>query len=240
MGKKGKRKGKTKVILGTLLILFVTLFLILYGLQFVLKKEQKLQNAVTNSFSTIKNVDTKKCHENEDYLVNGENATIYLIFNRIDDYLLNYTIQKNDSNIYITSKKHLTGIIGIPERKHILYEDCIEINLTLPIGEYRIFVDGAQLNKTLQIGPTEEELTYCEKDDDCVVFNSACCPGYQNEKRAINKSYIEYFSQERINRCKGIICFGIGDNRPINPYIKAVCVMNQCYIKGEEPKYTYG
>jgi hypothetical protein len=233
MKKEVRRKSKIRAILGILLIIFVMLFLILSGLQFVAKKERGLQNKVTNPFYTIKNVDIKECHENENYLINGKNATIYLLFNRLEDYFLNYTLQKNDSSIYIISKKHPTGIIGIPERKHILFEDCIEINLTLPFGEYRIFVDGAQLNKTLQIEPTEKELTYCEKDEDCIKIDSDCCGcssgGDKSTAMAINKNYLSYTEEEHRINCRGVYCIAEA-SKDWTCWATPKCVSGKCKL----------
>ena len=197
-------------------------------------KELPSKGITGNLSYTITVVDKNKCQENKNYLINGNNVTIYLRFVKPDHcYDLSYNISTNESGIYISHTTSLRKGTCISLGIAMLSSECIEVNFTLPVEEYTLFVDGIKSNKTIRIEPTEEELTYCEKDDDCISVEDGCCGcgGTATIKKAINKGYYDYWKEKRTEECKGTGCYfnlNMGDHWTCSA--KPKCVKNECTL----------
>lgn len=150
-------------------------------------------------------VSVNKCENNKDYLVDGHNATIYQIFTKSGwCAVINYTFDIKDNEIYVNTNISHTNCIHAAVMSNVVSTECLELNMTLPVGEYKVIVNGVLLNNTLKINPTEEEMTYCDKDDDCIIVSGDCCDCTGGGKAGVtNKKYYNFWLDKFEKECKG-------------------------------------
>jgi len=237
MGKEGrKREDKQKshnVILGFILLFFVLLLIFMFSFQkSKVIRELPTRGLAGNISYTVGGVDKNKCQENKDYLISGHNVTIYMSYGLRDCYDLSCNITTNESGIYLTpiisQQKEICIMAAV---MNPLKEKCIEINFTLPFGEYTLFIKGVKSNKTIKIEPTEEELVACDRDDDCIAVENGCCGcgGTDTTNKAINKKYYNYWLDKRTERCKTSGCyFLLGSHWTCSA--KPKCVNGKCIL----------
>lgn len=124
----------------------------------------------------------------------------------------------NDNRTYIIKKP-------ISNQTNIAVAPIIKV-----VNTEKVCDATARLTNIKECEPTEEELTYCDKDEDCIIVFTGCCDA--SLRKAINVKYKEIM---KLN-CEGVIC---APSIPVTlrqPPDTAICVNQKCYIEGEEPK----
>lgn len=223
MGKEKKRN--KRIIFGSIIIISVILLLIiLYGWQFAIKKEQKLQNP---NQSEIKYFDWEVL-----FIIYNNSANSPAgfppepIFNVERDKIL-HLIPESEYTNYSRTWNGFT-IFVTQEGYEIIKKDILGKYKSPYLGSIR---SEMIIDQTTQKTPkNEEEIYNCIKNRECIKVDDVCCGcGGAGKERAINRDYYNFWQNKRAKECEGRGCFAMMSN-DWTCFAEPKCVNGKCTL----------
>ncbi len=174
----------------------------------------------------------------EDFVLNGLALTFpnskIIIINRTSN---NYRARMNNSafgmplelpNYSNPEKDYIINLSDLGDPKEVGVAGIVKIGNTA-----RTCGVTDRLTRIKKCEPTEEELTYCEKDKDCIKVNDGCCSCNMGGKnRTVNLEYSDFWNNKMAEECEGTGCWAVISN-DWTCFAKPKCVNNKCILVKE-------